>query len=119
MRYMVSARGRDPLSQLRRGVLEYCVLAILSGGERYGFELTKALSEFEGLVASEGTVYPLLGRLRRSGALETFWRESTMGPPRRYYRLTEAGEAALRQFTVQWARFRTSVDQLLATEADT
>jgi PadR family transcriptional regulator PadR len=101
------------ISQLRRGVLEYCVLALLRDTERYGFELVRALTEADGLVTTEGTLYPLLGRLRREGVVETTWRESTAGPPRRYYRLTPAGHEALDSFTVEWTRFRTSVDSLL------
>jgi len=102
------------LSQLRRGVVEYCVLALLRDGERYGFELVRMLGELDGLVTSEGTIYPLLGRLRRDGAVESSWRESTSGPPRRYYRLTPQGRGALDQFSVEWRRFRDGVDELLA-----
>ena len=79
--------GRQ-ISQLRRGVLEFCVLALLRSEERYSFELVRALSAVDGLVTSEGTLYPLLARLRRDGVVETTWRESLSGPPRRYYRLT-------------------------------
>ena len=83
------------LSQLRRGVLEYCVLALLRQQERYGFELVRSLSAVDGLVTSEGTIYPLLTRLRKEALVTTFWQESASGPPRRYYRLTDAGGAAL------------------------
>jgi len=103
------------IPQLRRGVLEFCVLALLRDTERYGFELVRALTEADGLVTTEGTLYPLLGRLRRDGVVETTWRESSSGPPRRYYRLTAAGHEALDAFTAQWARFRDSVDSLLDT----
>jgi PadR family transcriptional regulator, regulatory protein PadR len=101
------------LSQLRRGTLEYCVLALLRDGERYGFDLVRALSAVDGLVTSEGTIYPLLTRLRRDELVSTFWRESEAGPPRRYYRLTDAGARALADFTADWARFRDAVDTLL------
>jgi PadR family transcriptional regulator PadR len=101
------------ISQLRRGVLEFCVLALLRDGERYSYELVRALGDAEGLVTSEGTLYPLLGRLRREGVVDTTWRESTSGPPRRYYRLTKDGQAALDGFTTEWTRFRGSVDALL------
>lgn len=103
------------IPQLRRGVLEFCVLALLRDTERYGFELVRALTAADGLVTTEGTLYPLLGRLRREGVVETTWRESSSGPPRRYYRLTPAGHEALSSFTVEWARFRDSVDSLLTT----
>jgi PadR family transcriptional regulator PadR len=105
------------ISQLRRGVLEFCVLALLRDGERYGFELVRTLADAGGLVTTEGTLYPLLARLRRDGVVETTWRESSSGPPRRYYRLTAAGHEALRAFSAEWARFRTSVDTMLDTGA--
>jgi PadR family transcriptional regulator PadR len=105
------------ISQLRRGVLEFCVLALLRDGERYGFELVRALADAGGLVTTEGTLYPLLARLRRDGAVETTWRESPSGPPRRYYSLTAAGAQALGAFSSEWARFRTSVDAMLETRA--
>lgn len=68
------------------------------------------------MVTSEGTIYPLLSRLRREGLVETTWRESDAGPPRRYYRLTDAGRRALGEFAGEWVRFRTAVDRLLAEE---
>jgi len=102
------------ISQLRRGVLEFCVLALLRDGERYSYELVRALGAADGLVTTEGTLYPLLGRLRREGAVETTWRESPSGPPRRYYRLTPDGQVALGGFVSEWTRFRDSVDTLLA-----
>jgi PadR family transcriptional regulator, regulatory protein PadR len=110
---MEPGETRSSLSQLRRGALEYCVLALLRGGARYGFDLVRALSEVDGLVTSEGTIYPLLTRLRRDQLVTTFWRESEAGPPRRYYRLTDAGARALADFTHDWARFRDAVDTLL------
>ena len=105
--------ARDGLSQLRRGTVEYCVLALLRDGERYGFELVRELSESAGLVTSEGTIYPLLSRLRKDQLVTTTWRESESGPPRRYYRLTESGHTALATFVKDWARFRDSVDTIL------
>lgn len=90
------------------------MLALLRGGERYGFELVRTLGEVDGMVTSEGTIYPLLSRLRRDGVVETTWRESESGPPRRYYRLTNAGRRALADFSDEWTRFRDAVDQLLS-----
>lgn len=104
------------LTQMRRGAIEYCVLALLKRGERYGFELVRDLADADGLVTSEGTVYPLLTRLRRDGMVETSWQESNQGPPRRYYRITKQGEDALAAFIEQWARFRSSIDRLLDLE---
>lgn len=110
---MEPGETRQALSQLRRGTIEFCVLALLRDRERYGFELVRTLSSVDGMVTSEGTIYPLLTRLRREDLVTTSWRESDSGPPRRYYRLTEAGKAALTDFTKEWARFRDAVDSLL------
>jgi PadR family transcriptional regulator PadR len=110
---MELGEARGALSQLRRGIVEYCVLALLRDGERYGFELVRELSESAGLVTSEGTIYPLLTRLRKDQLVTTTWRESESGPPRRYYRLTESGHTALATFVTDWARFRDSVDTIL------
>jgi PadR family transcriptional regulator, regulatory protein PadR len=101
------------LAQMRRGTLQYCVLALLAGEERYGFDLVRSLAEVDGMVTSEGTIYPLLSRLRREGLVETIWRESTSGPPRRYYLLTAAGRSALEGFSLEWSRFRDAVDTLI------
>jgi PadR family transcriptional regulator PadR len=100
-------------TQLRRGTLEFCVLALLQGEPRYGFELVKALGEVDGLVTTEGTIYPLLARLRREGLVETSWQESESGPPRRYYTSTPEGSRALAAFTADWQRFCASVDAVL------
>ena len=89
------------------------MLALLREGERYGFELVRELSDADGLVTSEGTIYPLLTRLRKDELVTTFWRESDSGPPRRYYRLTPAGREALADFAKEWDRFRDSVDGIL------
>jgi PadR family transcriptional regulator, regulatory protein PadR len=115
MQYMVQSRAPQ-LAQMRKGALEYCVLALLRDGERYGFELVRELSNAE-LVTSEGTIYPLLSRLRADGAVETSWRESTQGPPRRYYKLTAEGKASLDFFAVEWQRFCQAVNGILAVGA--
>jgi PadR family transcriptional regulator PadR len=101
------------IAQLRRGTLEYCVLALLHSDERYGFELVRQLGQVEGMMTSEGTIYPLLGRLRREGLVATTWRESRSGPPRRYYQLTPTGRQALDAFAAEWASFRDAVDHFL------
>lgn len=111
---MVVGETRDPLTELRRGVLEYCVLAVMRQNESYAFEIVGVLSEAGGLVTSEGTIYPLLARLRRDGLVQTTWRESESGPPRRYYQLTSDGQRALDAFVRDWKRFRDAVDAVLA-----
>src|SRR5580658_2891416 len=113
---MVSGGTTKLMTQMRRGAIEYCVLALLRDRDRYGFELTRALSNADGLVTSEGTIYPLLARLRQDGLVETSWHESPQGPPRRYYRLTKDGRAGLDAFIVQWRQFRDAVDVVLEGE---
>jgi len=110
---MVPAQARDVLSELRRGVLEHCVLAVVRDNESYGFDIVRTLSRNGGLVTSEGTIYPLLSRLRRDGLVTSTWRESETGPPRRYYRLTSDGRRALDLFNLEWHNFRTAVDAVL------
>jgi len=114
---MVPGSTDKMLSQMRRGAIEYCVLALLRDQDRYGLELTRALCDADGLVTSEGTVYPLLTRLRHDGLVETTWEESPSGPPRRYYRITKEGRTALKAFVVQWRRFTHTVDSLLGEVA--
>lgn len=114
MRYMVPSETENRLvSQMRRGTLEYCVLAVLAKGERYTFDLVKTLAGIDGMVTSEGTLYPLLTRLRKDGLVESSWQESPKGPPRRYYRLTRKGASALADFSREWRRFKSSVDELI------
>ena len=101
------------ISQLRGGVLEFCVLALLRDGERYSYELVRALGDADGLVTTEGTLYPMLGRLRREGVVDTTWRESPSGPPRRYYRITEEGRAMLHEWRGVWRQTRDFVDRFI------
>jgi PadR family transcriptional regulator, regulatory protein PadR len=121
LRCMVAKRSAPTkrvglIAQMRRGTLEYCVLALLRNERRYGFDIVRALSETDGMVTGEGTIYPLLSRLRRDGLVETTWEESPSGPPRRYYRLTERGRSALDDFVTEWARFRDAVDGFVNEE---
>ncbi len=103
----------DPaVAQLRRGALEHCVLASLEGEPRYGYDLVTELSD-AGLLASEGTMYPLLSRLRKESLVQTTWEESSQGPPRRYYSLTPQGSAALEHFRASWPDFKNAVDSIL------
>ena len=103
------------LTHLRRGALEYCVLAMLNGDPLYGLDIARRLTADGVLLASEGTLYPMLARLRRSGLVTTTWEESSEGPPRRYYSLTPEGSAALRAFRETWPPFRDAVDAVLDT----
>jgi PadR family transcriptional regulator PadR len=97
---------------MRRGALEYCVMALIRETPRYAYELIEALGQ-TGLLTTEGTLYPLLSRLRRDGLVKTEWRESSDGPPRRYYELTANGRRALTAFKNEWTSFRGAVDTIL------
>jgi len=85
-------------AQMRKGVLEYCILSILQHGDAYTSEILSQLKDVKLLVV-EGTVYPLLTRLKNAGLLNYRWEESTTGPPRKYYTLTENGELFLIELT--------------------
>ncbi|GAA0523994.1 PadR family transcriptional regulator [Paractinoplanes ferrugineus] len=102
-------------TSLRRGTLEFCVLAMVEHEHRYGTEIVRRFGEEPNLAASEGTIYPLLSRLRRVGWLDSKWAESPAGPPRRYYALTTDGRTALEHFRTEWVSFRQTVDRLVGT----
>ncbi len=115
----MTTASQTVLTQLRKGVLENCVLASLNQGPAYGLELASRLSVYSMLFTTEGTLYPLLSRLRKQGLVETTWQESLTGPPRRYYQLTAAGHESLAVFMATWQPFRTDVDALLTQTAHT
>jgi len=102
-------------SQTRRGVLELCVLAILEEGPSYGYGIVTRLSASR-LALGEGTVYPLLRRLRRDGYLEAFWKESDAGPPRQYYRLSASGQKYLVLLRGEWRELVKAVKHFVAEE---
>jgi PadR family transcriptional regulator len=106
--------GSQLLTHLRRGTLEYCVLAVLARGEQYALDLIETLGAEGILVTSQGTVYPMMARLHREGLVDVSLRNSSSGPPRRYFRLTPLGETALATFRVQWNQFRNAVDSILS-----
>ncbi len=88
-------------AQMRKGVLEYCILSILNGQDKYASEILHTLKDAKMLVV-EGTIYPLLTRLKNAGLLNYRWEESTSGPPRKYYTLTETGKQFLKELDVTW-----------------
>lgn len=102
------------VSQFRKGALELAIMALLGAGELYGVEIVDRLAARPGLEASAGTVYPLLGRLKKSGALDSVWRESPVGPPRKYYRLSKQGERDLAALAGAWRGLSTALDALLS-----
>jgi PadR family transcriptional regulator, regulatory protein PadR len=95
--------ARDWLAQLRRGLIELCVLALIEREPSYGYQLATALGEMgTSLAASEGTLYPLLRRLQREGLIDATWQESRDGPPRKYYHLSQAGARLLQSQLAEW-----------------
>ena len=106
------------VTQMRKGALEYCVLGLLERGPSYGFQLVQDLAEGNGMLTTEGTIYPLLGRLLRDGSVSTTWQESPSGPPRKYYRLTDDGRNALERFRQEWAVFRAGVDRMVGSRQE-
>jgi len=89
-------------AQLRRGVLELAILALLGREPSYGYQIVTQVASAPQLATGEGTVYPLLRRLKREALVETFWQESASGPPRQYYRLTAKGRGALHIMRGDW-----------------
>jgi len=100
-------------TQLRRGVAGPCILALLESGPHYGLEIVKRLDAAGQLLTSQGTVYPLLGRLSDAGWVASDWQVADGERPRRYYTLTDAGRRELGAFRDEWGRFSTAVDSLL------
>jgi PadR family transcriptional regulator, regulatory protein PadR len=99
--------------QLRKGSLELAILAALWEGRLYGLEILRHLETNSDLIVAEGTVYPLLNRLRMLGLVESEWVESEFGHPRKYYRLTAPGRQRALEMTRIWARFSASMSNLL------
>jgi PadR family transcriptional regulator PadR len=100
--------------QLRKGSLELAILAALWQGRLYGLEILRHLETNSDMIVVEGTVYPLLSRLRGLGFVESEWVESEFGHPRKYYRLTAAGQQRAVEMSRIWARFSASMNDLLA-----
>ena len=103
----------DWSSQLKRGVLELCILQLLREEPSYGYEIVTTLDALGPLAAGEHTVYPLLRRLKADGVLETLLRESPNGPPRQYYRLTPDGRKRLTALSKEWQAMADAVNQCL------
>ncbi len=100
-------------SQLRRGVLQLGILALIEAEQRYGYDIVTLLEKTPQLAAGEGTIYPLLRRLKKDGWVDTFWRESAAGPPRQYYRLTEEGRVVLSSMRSEWTQLVAAVNGLI------
>ena len=96
-------------AQMRKGVLEFCILSVLKDKEAYTSEILDTLKNAKLLVV-EGTVYPLLTRLKNDGLLNYRWEESTSGPPRKYYGLTETGKLFLKELNTTWSELQNAVN---------
>src|SRR5210317_629706 len=103
-------------AQMRKGVLEFCILSILQHGDAYTSEILSQLKDAKLLVV-EGTVYPLLTRLKNAGLLSYRWEESTSGPPRKYYALTESGRKFLSELEVSWGELVDAVSKVKKSRA--
>lgn len=104
-------------SQMRKGLMEYCIMQLLHGGELYATDILSLLKAANMLVV-EGTLYPILSRLRREGLLTHRWQESKMGPPRKYFVLTSEGEAALSELDEAWRQLSASVAKVKRTASE-
>ena len=100
--------------QIRKGCLEMAILASLWSGRLYGLEILRRLADGSDLIVPEGTVYPLLSRLKAEGLLESEWVEAEAGHPRKYYRLTAGGRRRAVQMARFWSTFSENLDALLA-----
>jgi PadR family transcriptional regulator PadR len=104
-------------AQLRKGVVESCVLGLLEKKPMYGWQLSEILIS-SGMIASVGTLYPMLTRMRSHGLIVSYEEASPSGPVRKFYRLTDPGIVALLEFRNQWTPFVEVVDRLIAERAD-
>lgn len=103
-------------AQMRKGVLEYCILLVLDGEPLYASNIIEELKEAK-MIVVEGTLYPLLTRLKNAGLLAYRWEESTQGPPRKYYELTDKGRKFLSELEGSWAELVDAVGKIRKSRA--
>lgn len=108
---MANDQAENTKAQMRKGILEFAILLIISRGRVYSSEILSELKDAD-LIVVEGTLYPLLSRLRGSGMLNHSWEESKSGPPRKYYTLTSKGESMLSEVKKTWKTLSTSIQSL-------
>jgi len=104
--------AEDQKAQMRKGILEFCILLIISREKKYATEIIKEL-KLADLIVVEGTLYPLLSRLRQDELLAHTWEESQSGPPRKYYSLTPKGEQTLNLLKLTWSDLTKSINHLI------
>jgi PadR family transcriptional regulator PadR len=102
--------------QMRKGILEFCILHIISRGEVYASDMLEELTSAK-IIVVEGTLYPLLTRLRKTGLVEYKWVESTSGPPRKYYKLTDDGQTFLNQLDKTWEELILSTEKIIKSKS--
>lgn len=102
--------------QFKKGVLELCVLVLLDKNDCYGYELVEKISQHINI--SEGTIYPLLRRLQKEGYFTTYLKESTEGPPRKYYKLTDIGKKTKDELMKEWIYFIENVNKIIEEKED-
>lgn len=103
-------------TQFKKGVLELCVLVLLDEKDRYGYEMVDEISK--NISISEGTIYPLLKRLKKEGFLTSYLKESPGGPPRKYYQITDIGKGKKDELVAEWNSFSAGVNNLLQSNED-
>jgi len=108
------ANAENSKAQMRKGLLEFCILLLISKKALYSSDILSALKEAD-LIVVEGTLYPLLSRLRSEELVSYQWKESKSGPPRKYYSLTKKGKAALKDLVSTWTDLSDSINSLLSS----
>ncbi|MBX9448991.1 MAG: PadR family transcriptional regulator [Taibaiella sp.] len=103
-------------SQMRKGILEFCILSVIQKGEAYPSEIIDQLKKAD-LIVLEGTLYPLLTRLKNAELLKYRWEESLLGPPRKYFSLTEKGAAFYQELETTWNQLRNAVNTIIISQS--
>jgi Predicted transcriptional regulators len=111
---MSTQRGDDMNTQFRKGVIEMCILALIERKDMYGYEIVQNIAHYTEI--NEGTVYPILRRLTQEEYFVTYLKESTVGPARKYYHITERGKAYLSALRLDWDEFAKMVEDILRGE---
>ena len=115
---MVTGHGVERSSQLLKGVLDMCLLAVIAEQPSYGYEMVRKLSDRGLDLVSDGTIYPVLSRLQRGGLIDSYLEPSSEGPARKYYRITEAGDGRLEEWTREWRTMSEGVEAVLKGATD-
>jgi len=115
---VVTGSGSDRSSQLLKGVLDMCLLAVIAEEPSYGYEMVRKLMDRGLDLVSEGTIYPALSRMQRNGLIESYLVASAEGPARKYYRLKDTGATALDEWSDAWRRLSNGVEHVLGGESE-